>query len=581
VQASGTTAGFILPSTKYIYSVTAVDSFSNETNVDAGSGSSIATTASVAAPVIISWNGTVPNNSTQPQATSFNVYRSDNYGHNLLLGNTPAATPSWTDSGGSAPAYESPPQANHTGSSDYAASFIAYCNGYLIGSTGPDLVNILASGTAQFIYEHPSPAFVFTFAFSTPTAIHVGGSANGQSFIGAIQPDSQTQGANLAPPYTATTLPIGEIPNAIAYNAGSIIMATSAGIRTGTAPDATGVFDINPCITDAAPVLCLAAWQNYCYYGWTNFQIAFDQPGIPDPDVFTSGPSVSGLGKLDLSQYTALGVPAYATDAMVPDNDTNGIDGQPAFMPVTSVTVVAAGGTTFNGATGLPFFSVQGAGVYGPSNSNFVPSGWIEAGWTRYSTLEPKILCRADVLHEPLAPGTQVELDIFDEWGNKSVAGISKIADTTGPGTYFQLDRQVGNKFMPVITLTSNAGANTPVLHEWMIYGMVVPVRQDEWMLPLQLFTRVNDLTPGGGNEHYQDTFAKFMALKQLEASGTPVNVQLGGLQQVCYIDQIQVSGEKDTQWNALRTFPESTVMVKVITLGPIGQPPSGGAGDE
>jgi hypothetical protein len=577
VQSSGVVSAFLLPSVKYTYSITAVDSFGNETNVDPSSGSSTVTSASPATPVLISWNGAPVGQNP----ASYNIYRSENGGHNILLGNELAATPSWTDYGQSVPVYQAPPQANHTGSNDYAATGIWYCSGYLIGSTGPDLVNILANGTAQFIYEHPATSFVFTFAFSTPTAIHVGGSANGQSFIGAIQPDSQTQGANLAPPYTASVLPIGEVPYAFAYNAGSIVMATSAGIRTGTAPDSTGVFDINPCITDAAPVLCLAAWQNYCYYGWSNFNIAYDQPGIPDPDVFTSGPTVSGLGKLDLSQYTALGVPVYATDAMVADTDSAGIDGQPAFMPVTSVTIAAAGQTALNGSTGLPFFSVQGAGVYGPSSTAYVPSGWVEAGWTRYSTLEPKILCRADVLHEPLAIGTSVELDIFDEWGNKSVGGISKVPDTTGPGTYFQLDRQVGNKFMPVITLYANAGQSTPVLHEWVIYGMVVPIRQDEWMLPIRLFSRVNDLTAGGGQPHYQDTFAEFLFLKQLEASGTPVNVEIGGLTQVCYIDQIQVSGERDTAWNDLRTFPETTVVVKVITLGPIGQPPSGGAGDE
>jgi hypothetical protein len=368
---SGPVGNHLAASEEYTYGVTAVDSFGNETNLGPDSHIYRKSPAAIA-PITLSWAG-------NPLATSFNVYRKEDGANWGFLGNVAAAAPTWVDDGRVEPVYKLPPSSNNTGSSSYAASFISYCSGYLIGSTGPDLVNILANGTAQFIYEHNSPAFQFTFAFATPTAIHVGGSANGQSFIGAIQPDSATQGANLAPPYTATTLPVGEVPHAIAYNAGSIIMATSAGVRTGTAPDSTGVFDINAAIIDAAPVLCLAAFGNYCYYGWTNYEQAFDQPGIPDPDVFTNFyQGASGLGKLDLSQYTALGIPAYATDAMVPDAD--GAAG--AIGSVTSVTII----------NGLPYFSVQGAGIYGPTNGKYVPNGWMEVGWTRYSTQEDKIL---------------------------------------------------------------------------------------------------------------------------------------------------------------------------------------------
>ena len=159
------------------------------------------------------------------------------------------------------------------------------------------------------------------------------------------------------------------------------------------------------------------------------------------------------------------------------------------------------------------------------------------------------------------------------------MAGILNKSGSTSPDSYWALDRPVGQKFMPVINLNSPNGAGSPVLHDWTIYGMVVPIRQDEWMLPIQLYTRVGDLSPGAGQPHYQDTLADYLQLKAMEASGQPVNVTIGALSSVCYIDQIQVSGEESTKWNDARTFPETTVIVKLITLGPIGQSPTSAAG--
>lgn len=578
VVASAANSGPIAPNLTagmtYIYAITAVDSFGNETYYGGSVGKTTNSPAQVsltqatpATPVTLGWD---PN----PLCVTFNVYRREWTSHHWqFLGSVESANPTWLDKGSPPYGYNQPTSSNATGSSAYAATFVSYCSGYLIASTGRDLVNILSSQNAQFIYEHPSPNFIWSFAFSTPTAIHVGGAAGGLSFIGAIQPDSATEGANLAPPYQATSLPPGEVPYAISYNAGSIVLGTSAGVRTGTTPDSTGVFDINPVINDPGPCQCLAAWQNYCYFGWSNYNTAFDQPGVPDPSVFSNQLITSGLGKLDLSQYTTLGVPAYASDAMTPDvySPTNNI--------VTGVAVI----------NGLVYFAAQGLGIFGASPTAYAPQGWMEVGWTRYSTQEPKILTRANLTMQPLPSGCSVELDVYDQYGNKTVAGINGVAGSTGPYTYYELNAQVGTRFMPTvwlygddtITVTDDYGKvligsfGTPILNEWILYGIVIPVRQDEWMIPLIMRTRYDDLTAGGGQPHWQDTFYEYTFLKSLEASGIPVNVTVGGLQSQCYIDQIQLNPEKWGEWNDARTLPESTLMVKLITLGPIGSGPS------
>ena len=249
--------------------------------------------------------------------------------------------------------------------------------------------------------------------------------------------------------------------------------------------------------------------------------------------------------------------------------------------PVTAVTMYLANTSSLDAETGIPYFSVQNVGIWGPTNATYVPKGWMECGWTRYSTLEKKILTRGNVHHEPLPRGCEVELEVYDSNGNKSIVGISGTPDSTGPLTYWEVDRVVGEKFMPVIQLFSNSGTGTPTLHAWTLYGMVVPIRQDEIMLPLIMKTRTDDLTIGGA-PHYLDILSEFLFLKQCEAGGIPVNVVVGGIDFTGYIDQIQVVPGKEGIWNDDRTFPESTVIVKLITLGPIGSSPtaSTGSGD-
>ncbi len=125
---------------------------------------------------------------------------------------------------------------------------------------------------------------------------------------------------------------------------------------------------------------------------------------------------------------------------------------------------------------------------------------------------------------------------------------------------------------MPVVTLNRSPTdtIQSPTLHEWQLMGIVVPIRQDEWLLPIIL----TDEFLGAGVDpgtHYQDSLAEYLYLKGLEANGIPTLVQVGGVQAICFIDQIQVDPSDVARWNDDRTFPWSTVTVKVITLDPIG----------
>ncbi|MDE1816942.1 MAG: hypothetical protein KGI11_10340, partial [Thaumarchaeota archaeon] len=179
----------------------------------------------------------------------------------------------------------------------------------------------------------------------------------------------------------------GEQINAISYDAGAILLGTNLGIRSGTKPDSTGAFDVNPVIEDMGGVLCVASWSQYEYFGWSNYNPS---------EAWAGRSTVSGLGRADLSQYTTPGVPAYATDVMGASAGTT-----------TQVLVMS----------GVPYFVVNNSGaytLYGP-DGNVVASGWFEPGWIRYGTLENKIVVEVDFQHEPLPSGASVNYKIVAE----------------------------------------------------------------------------------------------------------------------------------------------------------------------
>jgi hypothetical protein len=521
---AGNTNTTNLPNSSTTWYVSEVDAFGNET-------AAVSVTATpTGTPINLTWN-------PDTNATNFNVRR--NIGGSDLLIYT-GDTPSFVDDGTVAGSVSAHPTSNATGSTAYAATWILYSKTHLLASTGRDLVEILANGDISFIYQHENPNFVFVAGCELPSAIIVAGNAGSLAFIGAIQPDSSNNGATLAPPTWASALPYGETINALAYNAGSILLGTSLGVRTGTDANSNGIFDINPVIEDPGSVLCTAAWAQYQYFGWSNYN--------PSENWATRS-TLAGLGRADLSQYTTSGVAAYASDVMGASAGTT-----------TQVVVIS----------GVPYFVVDNAGaytLYGPDNK-VVASGWFEPGWIRYGTLENKILVEVDFQHEPLPSGAGVDYKIVYENTETVVDIVSNfVAGSTTIDEPENAGLAVGDRFMPIITLTAATGqASGPVFLSHITKAMVTTKRQDEILLALVWAERFNGLGPAQ-QEMYMNCWTEYVYLKGLEGTGQVVVLTMGGTVRSAFIDQVQLrpSGiTDDRQWLT------GSVTVKLITLSPI-----------
>ncbi len=526
LAGAGTVNATNLPNGTTHYYVSEVDAFGNETTA-------VEVTVTVAStPVNLSWN-------PDTNASNFKVRR--NIGGSDLLIYT-GDTPSFVDDGTVAGTVSAHPTSNGTGSTPYKATFVLYAKTHLIASTGQDLVEILANGNITFIYQHENPDFVFNCGTELPSAIIVagnsGGPDSGLAFVGAIQPDSTNDGATLAPPTWATALPYGETINAIAYNAGSILLGTSLGVRTGTDANSDGIFDINPVIEDPGPVYCTAAWAQYQYFGWSNYD--------PSEPWSSELPTISGIGRADLSQYTTPGVPAYATDVMG------------ASVGTTSQVVVMAG---------VPYFVINNGGdyaLYGP-DGNVVESGWFESGWVRYGTLETKIVVEVDFQHLPLPAGASVTYQIvMEDMATIIEVGTNDVEGSTTVDTPLSAGLNTADRFLPLVTLTAATGQESgPTFLSHISKAMVVTKRQDEILLALIWKDRVETL--GKSQRRFViDCLAEYLFLKGLEATGQVIQVTMLGITRSAYIDQIMMKPENV---NDLRTWFTGVTTVKLVTL--------------
>lgn len=426
--------------------------------------------------------------------------------------------------------------------STYHATNLWYAKGFLLATTGRDLVEINADGTNTLIWTHPAAAFVWNSATETPSCILVAGNAGSVAFIGSLQADAATEGATLAVPYSASSLPPGETINDLAYSAGFVLLATSEGIRSGTRPDSTGVFDVNPVIEDPGNVQCVVPWHEFCYFGWTAYSTEDDQ-------IYPTGITSSGLGRADLSQYTNPGIPAYATDVMAEDGSSAG---------VTAVAML----------NGVPYFALEAVGVYGPTG-NVVESGAFQPGWVRYGTLETKIVCASTPYHGPLLAGQSVNVQMATDAGTILNLGTSNAVGSVQPESPFGGALAVGMKFMPIITLTRGTDTTQgPTLHAWIDKSMVVPPRQDEIVCPILLRSKEESINVNSRPWRI-GTFHEFDFLKGLESAGAPVLYQEGTASLQVYIDQVQMAPESfqrivdefGDQWF------EGVCTVKMITL--------------
>lgn len=215
------------------------------------------------------------------------------------------------------------------------------------------------------IYTHPSSSYVFTSVAESGSAIYISGFEGNKSSIFKFTLD--TTGAMPAlsgGAITAAEMPAGERIHRIFNYLGYMVIGTSKGVRVASISDTTGDLTYGPIIfhTDH-PVYDFCARDSYIWCA----------SSVQD------GTNVPGVIRIDLSQEIDTLRFAYANDAMY--------DGTSGFITTSCAFIGETDRVTF--CTAAPNTSSVGY-YYSQSATDFRTDGYLDTGFVRFNTLEPK-----------------------------------------------------------------------------------------------------------------------------------------------------------------------------------------------
>jgi hypothetical protein len=207
--------------------------------------------------------------------------------------------------------------------------------------------------TAEF--THPSSTWTWTSICEGPNAIYYAGKNRNNSSIFKIGLTTGTTALGfpvLAVPTEIAQFPVTEIVNAIDIYLGTyMVICTSKGVRVAAVQD-DGSIKYGPIIAEG-DFKGVAFRDRFAYVS-----------GLVDGE--------AGLIRIDLS------------------NDLGTLQFPFAFDAIASGTTSSAVGVAFLGNTDRVAFVVEGDGIWMEKDGTKVSSGFLQTGFIRYNTLEPK-----------------------------------------------------------------------------------------------------------------------------------------------------------------------------------------------
>jgi hypothetical protein len=330
-----------------------------------------------------------------------------------------------------------------------------------------------ASALPTALYTHPSTSHIYTSIAASGTAIYVSGYNGIQSSITRFTLQSNGTMPSLSSAVTAAEFPVGEIVHKIHYYLGYMCIGTNKGIRIATVDDA-GSINYGPLIVQTSQpcydfasrdhyIWCATsvegepgviridlsaeveplrfAYANDLYYGTGSTshvttacafadgtdQLWFTSAAVTVGGTITNKQMTSGVATLTTSSAHNL-VAGNSIWVQGVDSNFNSTNTPWTITSATTTTFTYTSAVTATVASTAVTSAVALANVtgyaYGEDESELIASGYLQTGYIRYQTLEPKnfkrLVARGDFTYGSMtletvdADGNEYDLISYD-----------------------------------------------------------------------------------------------------------------------------------------------------------------------
>jgi hypothetical protein len=432
-------------------------------------------------------------------------------GKNVWIAHTDAIWKTDTSTS-AATTFANPPAGTWTG--------IWFNKGKLFASTSDGKVHTISgAGTVTNVIDRSTLGFTWTSSTGVGGYHYFAGYNGDKSIIFKVT--LTAEGTALGAGIVAGELPDDEKVLHLDAYLGYLIIGTNKGVRFANT-DANGYVTIGGLIETGQPVYCSEGQDRFVWFGWGNYD-----------DVS------SGLGRMDLAEFTATLTPAYASDLMA---------GKPALKTSLSVASQIAADPILGDVMSVVtydnkrVFAVKAKGIFTETTAK-VPLATLDTGLISHGIIDTKYAAFMDARMEPLASNNVLRLSHSVDSGNFVLSGSAGISGSIYSGDFFVGDQ--GRNFEIRITFGDISpavlvGANVTCTG-FMLRSYPSPKRVSKFSVPVMLFDSINV----ADRDWAGNPGADFEFLLDLHRQQLPFSYQEGEISYTVVMDDFQWLPEK------------------------------------